>query len=117
MRLSTSLFQTLREAPSEAEVPSHRLMLRAGLLQKTAAGMYVDAPMLWRTLTKIAAIVREEMNRAGSQEILMPQLQPHELWARSGRLATYVASGIMFSLKDRKGADFCLGPTHEEVVT
>jgi prolyl-tRNA synthetase len=117
MRLSTSLFQTLREAPAEAEVPSHSLMLRAGLLQKTAAGMYVYAPMLWRTLTKVAAIVREEMDRTGAQEVLMPQLQPHELWMRSGRLPTYLASGIMFSLKDRKGGDFCLGPTHEEVVT
>jgi prolyl-tRNA synthetase len=117
MRLSTGLFQTLREAPAEAEVPSHRLMLRAGLLQKVAAGVYVYAPMLWRTLTKIAAIVREEMDRTGAQELLMPQLQPHELWMRSGRLPTYLASGILFSLKDRKGADFCLGPTHEEVVT
>jgi prolyl-tRNA synthetase len=117
MRLSTSLFTTLREAPAEAEVPSHRLMLRAGLLQKTAAGMYVYAPMLWRTLSKVSAIVREEMDRTGAQEILMPQLQPHELWMRSGRLPQYLASGIMFSLKDRKGGDFCLGPTHEEVVT
>src|SRR5262245_28725575 len=117
MRLSTSLFQTLREAPAEAEVPSHRLMLRAGMIQKTAAGMYVYGPLLWRTLVKISRIVREEMDRSGAQELLLPQLQPHELWTRSGRLPTYLASGIMFSLKDRKGAEFCLGPTAEEVVT
>jgi prolyl-tRNA synthetase len=117
MRLSTSLFSTLREAPAEAEVPSHRLMLRAGLIQKTAAGIYVYGPMLWKTLVKISRIVREEMDRAGAQELLLPQLQPQELWQRSGRLPTYVDSGIMFTLKDRKGGGFCLGPTHEEVVT
>jgi prolyl-tRNA synthetase len=117
MRLSTSLFATLREAPAEAEVPSHRLMLRAGLIQKVAAGIYVYAPMLWRTLGKISAIVREEMDRAGGQECLLPQLQPHELWERSGRLHGYLSSGLMFTLKDRKGAAFALGPTHEEVVT
>ena len=117
MRLSKSHFSTQREAPAEAEVPSHKLMLRAGLIQKTAAGVYVYGPLLWRTLVKISAIVRDEMNRTGAQEILMPQLQPHELWRRSGRLDGYVKSGILFSLKDRKGSDFCLGPTHEEVVT
>jgi len=117
MRLSKSHFSTLREAPAEAEVPSHRLMLRAGLIQKTAAGIYVYGPFLWRTLVKISTIVREEMARAGAQECLLPQLQPHELWSRSGRLPTYVRSGIMFSLKDRKGGEFCLGPTHEEVIT
>ena len=117
MRLSTSLFSTLREAPAEAEVPSHRLMLRAGLIQKTAAGVYVYAPMLWRTLVKISTIVREEMNGVGAQEMLMPQLQPQELWQKSGRLAAYVKTGIMFTLTDRKGGAFALGPTHEEVVT
>ncbi len=117
MRLSKSHFSTLREAPAEAEVPSHKLMLRAGLIQKVAAGIYVYGPFLWRTLVKISAIVRDEMNRTGAQEILMPQLQPHDLWRRSGRLDGYVKSGILFSLKDRKGSDFCLGPTHEEVVT
>jgi prolyl-tRNA synthetase len=117
MRLSTMHFSTLREAPAEAEVPSHRLMLRAGLIQKTAAGIYVYGPFLWRTLVKISTIVREEMAAAGAEEILMPQLQPTELWHRSGRLPNYVRSGIMFTLKDRKGGEFCLGPTHEEVVT
>src|SRR5262245_30624517 len=117
MRLSRSLFSTLREAPAEAEVPSHRLMLRAGMVQKTAAGVYVYGPFLWRTLRKIADIVRAEMDAAGAQELLLPQLQPQELWARSGRLPVYVGSGTMFILKDRKDADLCLGPTHEEVVT
>src|SRR5436190_15197056 len=117
MRLSNAVFQTLRDAPAEAEVPSHGLMLRAGLIQKVAAGIYVYGPFLWRTLVKISAIVREEMDRAGAQELLMPQLQPHELWQRSGRLETYLRSGIMFSLADRKGGKFALGPTHEEVVT
>ncbi len=117
MKLSTALLQTLREAPAEAEVPSHRLMLRAGLIQKTAAGIYVYGPFLWRTLSKIGRIVREEMDRAGAQELLLPQLQPQELWAKSGRLQAYLTGGIMFTLKDRKGGEFCLGPTAEEVVT
>jgi prolyl-tRNA synthetase len=117
MRLSTALFQTLREAPAEAEVPSHRLLLRAGLVRKVAAGIYAYAPMLWRTLRKIAGIVREEMDRAGAQECLLPQLQPQELWERSGRLDAYVSTGTMFTLKDRKDTGLCLGPTHEEVVT
>jgi prolyl-tRNA synthetase len=117
MRLSKALMQTLREAPAEAEVPSHKLMLRAGLIQKAAAGIYVYGPFLWRTLTKIADVVREEMDRAGAQELLLPQLQPQELWAKSGRLQGYLDGGIMFVLKDRKGTDFCLGPTAEEVVT
>jgi prolyl-tRNA synthetase len=117
MRLSNALFQTLREAPAEAEVPSHRLMLRAGLIQKTAAGIYVYGPFLWRTLVKISDVVREEMDRAGAQECLLPQLQPQELWAKSGRLPTYLASGTMFVLKDRKDGALCLGPTAEEVVT
>ena len=78
MRLSKSHFSTLREAPAEAEVPSHKLMLRAGMIQKIAAGIYVYGPFLWRTLVKISAIVREEMNRIGAQECLLPQLQPHE---------------------------------------
>lgn len=117
MRLSTLLFSTLRDAPADAEVPSHRLMLRAGLIHRAAAGIYVYGPLLWRTLTKIAAIVREEMDRTGAQECLLPQVQPQELWQRSGRLEGYLAAGIMFTLKDRRGGDFCLAPTAEEAVT
>ena len=117
LRLSSALFQTLREAPAEAEVPSHRLMLRAGLIRKIAAGIYVYGPVLWRTLEKVSAIVAQEMDAVGGQRLLLPQLQPQELWASSGRLDVYVASGTMFTLKDRKDTGLCLGPTHEEVVT
>ena len=88
MRLSSMIFATLRDAPADAEVPSHRLMMRAGLIHKAAAGIYTYGPFLWRTLTKIAAIVRDEMDRAGAQECLLPQVQPQELWAKSGRLKT-----------------------------
>src|SRR5262245_27299255 len=117
MRLSTSLFATLRDAPADTEVPSHRLMVRAGLIHKAAAGIYTYGPLLWRTLRKISAIVREEMNRAGAQECLLPQVQPQELWQRSGRLPVYLAAGIMFTVKDRKGAEFSLAPTAEEMIT
>ncbi|MCC7137964.1 MAG: proline--tRNA ligase [Planctomycetes bacterium] len=117
MRLSKCLLQTLRDAPSDAEVPSHKLMVRAGLIHKAAAGVYTYGPFLWRTLVKISTIVRDEMDRAGAQELLLPQLQPQEIWARSGRLQTYLDAGIMFTVKDRKGGDFCLGPTAEEAIT
>lgn len=117
MRLTRLLFVTLREDPADAEVRSHALMARAGFLQKIAAGIYVYGPMLWRTLRKIEAIVREEHDRAGAQELLMPALQPQELWEESGRWDRYVNDGIMFHLQDRKGANLCLGPTHEEVIT
>ena len=117
MRLSSMIFATLRDAPADAEVPSHRLMMRAGLIHKAAAGIYTYGPFLWRTLTKIAAIVRDEMDRAGAQECLLPQVQPQELWAKSGRLPAYLAAGIMFTLKDRKGGEFALAPTAEEAVT
>jgi len=117
MRLSSMLFATLRDAPTDAEVPSHRLMMRAGLIHKAAAGIYTYGPFLWRTLTKIATIVRDEMDRTGAQECLLPQVQPQELWARSGRLPAYLAAGIMFTLKDRKGGEFALAPTAEEAIT
>ncbi len=117
MRLSKLLFVTLREDPSDAEVRSHALMARAGFLQKLTAGIYVYGPLLTRVLRKIEAIVREEHERAGCQELLMPALQPRELWEESGRWDRYVKDGILFNLKDRKGAALCLGPTHEEVIT
>ena len=117
MRLSKLLFATLREDPSDAEVRSHALMARAGFLQKLTAGIYVYGPLLTRVLRKIEAIVREEHERAGCQELLMPALQPKELWEESGRWDRYVKDGILFNLKDRKGAALCLGPTHEEVIT
>jgi prolyl-tRNA synthetase len=117
MRLSQILVTTLRDDPADAEVPSHRLLARAGYIVKTASGIYTYAPLLWRTLKKVAQIVREALDREGAQEMMMPILQPRELWEASGRWDRYVTDGIMFTLKDRKGTDLCLGPTHEEVVT
>lgn len=117
MRLSQLLISTLREDPADAEVPSHRLLARGGFIVKVAAGLYTYGPLIWRTIRKISAIVREELERAGAQEIMMPILQPKELWDASGRWDRYVADGIMFHLRDRKNARLCLGPTHEEVVT
>ncbi|MEN9251676.1 MAG: proline--tRNA ligase [Thermostichales cyanobacterium BF4_bins_65] len=118
MRLSQMLFVTLRETPAEAELLSHQLLLRAGLIRRLSPGVYSYLPWLWRVLTKIANIVREEMNAIGGQECLFPQLQPAEIWQESGRWDTYTqAEGIMFALKDRQGREQGLGPTHEEVVT
>jgi prolyl-tRNA synthetase len=118
MRLSQMLWVTLREEPAEAEIKSHRLLLRAGYIRRITSGIYVYLPLMWRVLQKISAIVREEMNATGAQECLLPQLQPAELWQQSGRWSTYTkAEEIMFSLKDRKGQDLGLGPTHEEVIT
>lgn len=115
MRYSQLLIPTLREDPGEAEVVSHRLMLRAGMIRKLASGVYTYLPLGYRVLRKVEAIVREEMNRAGAQEILMPVLQPAELWQETGRWDQYGKE--LFRLKDRHDRDFCLGPTHEEVIT
>ncbi len=118
MRLSQMLFVTLREDPAEAELPSHKLLIRAGYMRRLAAGVYSYLPLLWRVLQKISTIVREEMNGVGAQECLFPQLQPAEIWQESGRWDTYTkAEGIMFALTDRQGRQQGLGPTHEEVVT
>ena len=118
MRLSQMLFVTLREDPAEAEIPSHKLLLRAGYMRRIASGVYAYLPLLWRVLNKISAIVREEMNATGAQECLLPQLQPADLWRESGRWDTYTkAEGIMFSLFDRREQELGLGPTHEEVIT
>ncbi len=113
MRLSKSLVPTLREEPAEAEALSHKLMLRAGLVRQLAAGIYVYLPLGQRVLDKVNAVIREEMNAIGGQEITMPVLHPAEIWKQSGRW-----DGIpeMFKLKDRKGTDMCLGMTHEEVI-
>jgi prolyl-tRNA synthetase len=115
MRTSRILLATLRENPSEAEVVSHRLMLRAGFIRQLAAGMYSWLPLGLRVLRKIEGIVREEMNRAGAQEILMPGVQPAELWQESERWDEYGPELLRF--KDRHERDFCLGPTHEEIIT
>lgn len=118
MRLSQMLFLTLREDPAEAEIPSHKLLLRAGYIRRVGSGIYAYLPLMWRVLQKISQIVRAEMNATGAQECLLPQIQPAELWRESGRWNTYTqAEGIMFSLKDRQERELGLGPTHEEVIT
>ncbi|MEO0457811.1 MAG: proline--tRNA ligase [Cyanobacteria bacterium P01_A01_bin.114] len=118
MRLSQMLFVTLREDPAEAEIPSHKLLLRAGYTRRIASGVYAYLPLLWRVLNKVSAIVRDEMNATGAQECLLPQLQPAELWRESGRWDTYTkAEGIMFAFTDRREQEVALGPTHEEVIT
>jgi len=115
MRASQFYIPTLKETPADAEIVSHRLMLRAGMIRKVAAGIYSWLPLGWRALSKVENIVREEMNRVGSMEILMPGVQPAELWQESGRWQEYGAELLRF--KDRHERDFCLGPTHEEVIT
>jgi prolyl-tRNA synthetase len=118
MRLSQMLFVTLREDPAEAEIPSHKLLLRAGYIRRIGSGLYAYLPFMWRVLQKVSQIVREEMNAAGAQECLLPQVQPAELWRESGRWDTYTqAEGIMFALRDRQERELGLGPTHEEVIT
>lgn len=115
MRTSQLLTATLKETPADAEVISHRLMLRAGLIRKLSSGLYTWLPLGLRVLRKVEAIVREEMNRAGAQEISMPMIQPAELWQESGRWEQYGPE--LLRIRDRHDRDFCLGPTHEEVVT
>ncbi|MBA5865579.1 MAG: proline--tRNA ligase [Nitrospira sp. CR1.3] len=115
MRTSQLLLPTLREDPGEAETVSHKLMLRSGLIRKVAAGIYTYLPLGLRIIRKVEAIIREEMNRAGAQELLMPVASPAELWRETGRW-TYYGKELM-RFKDRHERDFCLGPTHEEVIT
>ena len=115
MRTSQYLLATVKETPADAETVSHKLMLRAGLIRKLAAGLYTWLPLGLRVLHKIENIVREEMDRAGAQEVLMPSVQPAELWQESGRWEKYGPE--LLRLKDRHAREFCYGPTHEEVVT
>jgi len=115
MRVSNFFLPTLREAPAEAELVSHKLMLRAGLIKKLGSGLYSWLPLGLRVLRKVERIVREEMNRAGAVELLMPAIQPAELWQESGRWAVFGPQ--MLKIKDRHDRDFCFGPTHEEVIT
>src|SRR5579862_3154812 len=115
MRLSQYPINTLKETPAEAEVLSHQLMLRAGLVRRLAAGLYSWLPLGLRVLQKIERIIREEMNRAGAFELVMPVIQPGELWQESGRWTEYGPELLRF--KDRHQRDFVLGPTHEEVIT
>jgi prolyl-tRNA synthetase len=115
MRTSQLLLATLKETPADAEVISHQLMLRAGLIRQVAAGIYNWLPMGMRVLHKVQKIVREEMDRSGAQEVLLPGVQPAELWRKSGRWDQYGPE--LLRLRDRHNRDFCLGPTHEEVIT
>jgi prolyl-tRNA synthetase len=115
MRLSKNPISTLKEVPADAEVISHRLMLRAGMIRRLAAGLYVWLPLGLRTLRKVERIVREEMDRAGALELSMPTVQPAELWKESGRWSKYGPELLRF--KDRHDREFCYGPTHEEVIT
>lgn len=115
MKASELFFPTLREIPSEAEILSHQLLLRAGFIRKTTAGIYSYLPLASRVLKKIANIVREEMDRAGGQEVILPIVQPAELWMKSGRWEVYGEE--MFRLKDRHSRNYALGPTHEEIIT
>src|SRR5258705_3176786 len=115
MRVSNYFISTLKEAPAEAETISHRLMLRAGLIKRAAAGIYTWMPVGVRVLRKVEAVVREEMNRAGAIELLMPVVQPAELWQESGRWSKYGPE--LLRLKDRHERDFIVQPTSEEVIT
>jgi prolyl-tRNA synthetase len=118
MRLSQILSVTLRDDPADAEIPSHKLLIRAGYIRRIGSGVYAYLPLMWRVLQKVSQIVREEMNATGAQECLLPQLQPAELWKESGRWDTYTkAEGIMFAFTDRREQQVALGPTHEEVIT
>ena len=115
MRATQLYAPTLRESPAEAELVSHKLMYRAGLIRKAAGGLYSYLPLGWRTMKKIMQIIREEMDAKGGQEIMMPIVQPAEMWKESGRWAVY--GDEMMRLKDRHGREFALGPTHEEMIT
>ena len=115
MRMSRLFLRTLRDDPADAEIDSHRLLVRAGFIRKVASGIYSWLPLGNRVLRKVEQIVREEMDRAGAQETVLPIIQPLELWERSGRDAAY--GPMMFRLQDRKETRFCLAPTAEEVIT
>ena len=115
MKASQFLISTLKEAPADAEVVSHRLMLRAGMIKRLGSGIYTFMPMGWRVVQKVAAIVRQEMNRAGAIELSMPVVQPAELWQETGRFQKMGPE--LLRLQDRHGRDFVIQPTSEEVVT
>lgn len=115
MRASQLLLSTLKETPADAEIVSHQLMLRAGMIRKLGAGLYTWLPLGLRTLRKVERVVREEMDRAGAQEVLMPSVQPAELWQTSGRWDHY--GDLLLRIRDRHERDYCYGPTHEEVIT
>jgi prolyl-tRNA synthetase len=115
MKMSKMFVQTMREFPADAEVVSHKLLARAGYIRKLTSGVYNYLPLMWRVLKKIENIVRDEMDKAGAQELLMPFVQPKELWEQSGRWEVYGKE--LMRLKDRHNREMCLGPTHEEIIT
>ncbi|HYN76802.1 MAG TPA: proline--tRNA ligase, partial [Lamprocystis sp. (in: g-proteobacteria)] len=115
MRTSQFPLQTVKETPADAEIASHQLMLRAGMIRRLAAGLYTWLPLGLRVLRKVERIVRDEMDRAGALEVLMPAVQPAELWIESGRWEKYGPE--LLRLKDRHHREFCFGPTHEEIIT
>ena len=115
MYLSKFQLTTLKETPSDAEITSHQLMLRAGLIRKLASGLYSWLPLGLRVMRKVEKIVRQEMDNSGALELLMPAVQPSELWQESGRWELYGPE--LLRLKDRHGREFCFGPTHEEIIT
>src|SRR5580765_3404622 len=115
MRWTHTFIPTLKETPADAEITSHKLLLRAGLLRKLTGGLYTFLPLGLRVLRKVEQIVREEMDRAGALEVLMPALQPPEIWQQSGRYET--ARDVLFKVRDRSKKEWVLGPTHEEVIT
>ncbi|HLS54043.1 MAG TPA: proline--tRNA ligase, partial [Tissierellaceae bacterium] len=115
MRMSKMYMPTLKETPAEAEIDSHKLLLRAGMIRRLVSGVYSYLPLGYRVIRKVEQIVREEMDKAGSQELLMSAIQPRELWEATGRWDNFGPE--MWKLKDRHGREFCLGPTHEEYFT
>ena len=115
MRWSKAFIPTLKETPSDAEIVSHQLMMRAGMMRKVAAGVFTYLPLGTRCVARVARIVREEMDRIGSQEIVMPVLQPSDLWEESGRWGAFGKE--LMRIRDRHDREFALGPTHEEIVT
>ena len=115
MRASQWLLATLKETPNDAEIVSHQLMLRAGMIRKLGSGLYTWLPLGLKVLRKVEQIVREEMNYAQAMEILMPAIQPAELWQETGRWETF--GGQLLTMRDSNGRDYCFGPTHEEVIT
>ena len=115
MKVSQFPISTLRDTPADAEVISHQLMLKAGMIRRIASGLYTWAPLGLMVLRKVEKVVREEMNQAGALEVLMPCVQPSELWKESGRWEEYGPELLRFN--DRGDRDFCFGPTHEEIIT
>ena len=115
MKWSKAFIPTTKEDPADAEIRSHKLMARAGLIRKLASGVYTYLPLGYRTLRKIEQIIRQEMDAAGAQELHMPVIQPADLWARTGRLEAY--GPVLMNFNDRHGRCVVLGPTHEEVIT